>query len=131
MPSGHPRFIGSTFLIPGAMTSRSTELEQGKYAEKSTYGDEKRSESTKIGDLEKLETTQEGEISTQNADATKREWIRTAPQSPRNWPLWRKCKFLCSFAVGVVASHVLFSRRKTSFPLLWSISAFGSAQIYT
>jgi hypothetical protein len=86
--------------------SRSTELEQGEYAEKSTHGDDKSSESTKDGDLEKLETTQEGEISTQNADAAKREWIRTAPQSPRNWPLWRKCKLLCSFAVGVVASHV-------------------------
>lgn len=25
-----------------------------------------------------------------DADAAKREWIKSAPESPRNWPLWRK-----------------------------------------
>jgi MFS family permease len=44
-------------------------------------------------DLEKLETppsVKDGDITTHNPQAAKREWIRTASASPRNWPLWRK-----------------------------------------
>jgi hypothetical protein len=78
--------------------------EHNGYAENDTHGDDKRSESAKDGDLEKLETTQEGEVLAQNADAAKREWIKTAPQSPRNWPLWRKCKPLHSYILGISAS---------------------------
>jgi hypothetical protein len=84
--------------------SHAPRLDHNGFAENDTQGDDKRSESAKDGDLEKLETTQEGEVLAQNADAAKREWIKTAPQSPRNWPLWRKCKPLQSHILGIGAS---------------------------
>ena len=52
--------------------------------------DQSPEETKKTDDLERLPTTKEGEMLTQNAEAAKRDWIRTAPESPRNWPLWRK-----------------------------------------
>jgi MFS family permease len=53
--------------------------------------DDKGSNKTDVdNDVEKQETTKEGETSTHSPEAVKREWIRTNPRSPRNWPLWRK-----------------------------------------
>jgi hypothetical protein len=41
-------------------------------------------------DLEKQTSLQQGDLQTQDAQAAKKHWIRTAPESPRNWPLWKK-----------------------------------------
>lgn len=71
--------------------SPSIEPEHDGSVEKSAPDDDKGSETMKNDDLEKFQTTKEGEILTQNAEAAKRNWIRTAPESPRNWPLWQKC----------------------------------------
>ena len=70
--------------------SRSAELEHAGSAKNTAHDDDKGSETMKNDDLERLQTTKEGEMMTQNAEAAKRDWIRTAPESPRNWPLWRK-----------------------------------------
>lgn len=51
-------------------------------------------ESSKIEDIEGLseshETTGESDLRANDDFAAKREWIKNAPESPRNWPAWRK-----------------------------------------
>ena len=96
--------------------SHPPQLQHNGYAGKETHGDDKRPESARNGDLEKLETTHEGEVLAQNADAAKREWIKTAPQSPRNWPLWRKCKLLHSSILGFGASFSLRNMPEDNLP---------------
>lgn len=88
------------------MMSNPTEQEQSECDERSARSDGKGSNTTKDGDLEKLETTKEGEILTQNAEAARREWIKTARASPRNWPTWKKCESFCSCAIDVFASDI-------------------------
>ena len=78
-------------------------MELGRSTEKSTLGSDKGSDTTKRDDLEKLETTKEGEILTRDAAAAKKEWIKNNPASPRNWPMWKKCKSLL-WCCCVVAS---------------------------
>ncbi|KAK5026358.1 hypothetical protein LTR13_009972 [Exophiala sideris] len=70
--------------------SDTTELGHAEPDEKSTHSNDERAKAVKDGDLERQETMKEGEVATQAAEAARHEWIRTAPESPRNWPLWRK-----------------------------------------
>ena len=72
------------------MISQSNELEHAGSAEKTAPDIVQGAEKTENGDLERLQTTKEGEMLTQDANTKKREWIKAAPESPRNWPLWRK-----------------------------------------
>jgi len=109
--------------------SHPPQLQQNGYAGEETDGDDKRPDSAKNGDLEKLETTQEGEVLAQNADAAKREWIKTAPQSPRNWPLWRKCKLLHSSRLGFGASFGQDTCLKRTFLLPRRSQLLALAQI--
>lgn len=76
------------------MISQAAEPEHASFNEKTARDADKGSETTKNGDLERLQTTKEGELLAQNAEAAKREWIKTAPESPRNWPLWRKLSII-------------------------------------
>jgi hypothetical protein len=41
-------------------------------------------------DLEKQTSLQKGDLQAQDTQAAKKHWIRTAPESPRNWPYWKK-----------------------------------------
>ena len=70
--------------------SVSAKPEHAGSAENTIRDNDKSSEEMKNDDLERLQTTKEGEMQTQNAAAARREWIKTAPESPRNWPLRRK-----------------------------------------
>ena len=75
--------------------SDTTELGQAEPEGKSTRSNEESAKAVKDGDLEKQETMKEGEVASEVADAARLEWIRSAPESPRNWPLWRKCESPC------------------------------------
>lgn len=70
--------------------SRSIEPEHAKSTREATRDNGRDSKTTKNDDLERLQSTKEGELLTQDAEAAKRDWIKNAPESPRNWPLWRK-----------------------------------------
>ena len=72
------------------MDSQSVEPEHTTSTAKSSRDMNGATKTGKDEDLERLETTKEGEIQTQSPEAAKRHWIKTAPESPRNWPLWRK-----------------------------------------
>ncbi|KAL8688999.1 MAG: hypothetical protein Q9218_005223 [Villophora microphyllina] len=72
------------------MNSPSAKQEHDGSAEKVAGNHDEGLGTTGNGNLERLQTAQEGEMLTQDAEAAKREWIKTAPESPRNWPLWRK-----------------------------------------
>ena len=74
--------------------SETTEAGHTELGQKSIHGDDDGTKMTRDGDLERSETPKEGEMLSADAEAAKREWIRTNKASPRNWPLWRKCKLL-------------------------------------
>jgi len=85
------------------MSDTTTELGHAEPDEKDTRVNDESAKAVKDGDLEKQETMKEGEVATEDAEAARREWIRTAPESPRNWPLWKKCEFPCLLP-GIVAA---------------------------
>ena len=64
--------------------------EQLNFATKPSNHDAQDSKTEKGDELENAQSAKEGEMQTKDAEAAKREWIKTAPESPRNWPLWRK-----------------------------------------
>lgn len=69
------------------------------------------------GDIE----SQERESERNSAIAAKREWIDTAPESPRNWPIWRKWWIIC----GLLFYTVIIFICETGFVIADAETEFG------
>lgn len=71
--------------------SDTTEVGQAEPDKKSIPGNNESAQVGKDRDLERQATMKEGDV-VEDPDAARLEWIRTAPESPRNWAPWRKCE---------------------------------------